>query len=212
MGAGVSLSIALFDIIRFYASPSPGLVNSQNETAWFNYAFWRANLIPTAISYSVIALDALLLAIAVYPLSNGYRRIFTISALVFLQEQLLVWGSWLDRLGSSPFHEFWHYDPFPILYWLIGDSVAVCFLFLALTALITVQISFRSIPKTLQIMSLSLVPLPLYVYIFDRGEFYIHFQSAVMSLSFITNPDLLVGCVAVFCLTSLYQKSGFHRK
>ncbi len=205
MGAGISFSAALFEAIRFYASPSANALSFQNEVTWLSYAYWRANLLPTSLSFSVVAFVMLLLSIAVYPLAQRYRRVFTVSIVAFLQEQLLVWGSWLDRLGSGFFPWLWHYDPFPILYLVTGESVAISVLFLACTALITVQISFRSFPKTIQVISLSLVPLPIYVYVFDRGEFYIHFQSAVSSLSFITNQDLLAGCIAVFCLSSLYQ-------
>jgi hypothetical protein len=146
-----------------------------------------------------------LLSTAIYPLGERNRKLFTIAMVVLLEEQLIVWGSWLASHGSRTFG-LWQFDPFPLLDSVLGGSVAVSFLLLSCAALVTVQSSYRSVPRTLQIMSLSLVPLPLYVYFFDRGEFYIHFQDAIASLSFITNLDLLIGCVAIFSATTIYQR------
>lgn len=203
--AGLLLSVALFSVVRFYTTPTVSTLSFQNQAAWLNYAIWRADLIPSAVGFVALVFVMVLLSIAVYPLQQKHRMIFTIFILVFLEEQLAVWGSWLFSHVPQP-SSLWVYDPFPLLSSVMGGSVAVSFLILACAALASVQLSFRSVPKTLQIISLSLVPLPLYVYFFDRGEFYIHFQDAATSLGFITNMDLLIGCILAFSLATAYQK------
>jgi uncharacterized membrane protein len=202
--AGLCVAAAVFYAIRFYTTPALNIANFPNEMAWFNYSLWRGSLIPTSNAFLAAAFVTSLLALSVFPLSSGKRKVFTIFMLSFLEEQLAVWGSWLYShipLVTS----LWRYDPFPLLYWVMAGSVAICFVIMAAAALVTVQISFKSIPRTFQIMSLSLVPLPLYVYFFDRGEFFIHFQDAVSVLSFVTNEDLLFACVGVFCLATVFQ-------
>lgn len=204
VAAGLCVSAAIFYAIRFYTTPALNVASFPNQLAWFSYALWRGSLIPTSNAFLAAAFVTSLLAVSVYPLASGKRKILTVFMLAFLEEQLAVWGSWLYShipLATS----LWRYDPFPLLYWVMGGSVAICFLILAGAALVTVQISFRSIITTIQIVSISIVPLPLYVYFFDRGEFYIHFQNAFSTLSFVTNQDLLYACVAVFSVTTACQ-------
>lgn len=198
------LAAAAFYTVRFYTTPAAGTLNFSSETAWLNYALWRASLLPTAGLLVAAAFVTSLLSAAIYPLSARARKFYTAFMILFLEEQLAVWGSWLySHIPLSI--SLWRYDPFPLLYWVTGGSVAFCFVIIACTALITVQISFKSIPRTIQIMSLSLIPLPLYVYFFDRGEFYIHFQDAIYALRFVTNYDLLIACVVIFSGVTLYE-------
>lgn len=200
----IVFSAALFYVIRYYTTASPYSLSFQNENAFLNYALWRGSLLPTSLNLFAIGFSGILLSISFYPLASKYRSLFTIFMIAFLEEQLAVWGSWL--LSHVPHYwTLWSYDPFPLLNSVIGGSVAICFFLLACSALVTVQIKFNSVPRTLQIMSLSLLPLPLYVYFFDPGEFYIHFQNALTSLSFVTNLDLLIVCIAVFSLSTSYQ-------
>ncbi len=202
--AGLCFSTAMFFVIRFYTSPSPYSLSFDSQNEFLNYALWRGSLLPTSINLIAIGFSTVLLSISFYPLVPKYRKAFTIFIIAFLEEQLAVWGSWL--LSHVPHYwTLWSYDPFPLLDSVFGGSVAICFFLLACAALVSVQIKFNSIPGTLQVMSLSLVPLPLYVYFFDSGEFYIHFQNALTSLSFITNSDLLVTCVLVFSFSTAYQ-------
>jgi len=204
---------AIFEVVRFYTTPKADALSFQNQTAWLNYSIWRAGLLPASLSLLALAFVTFLLSLAVYPLAPKLRKIFTISMLVFLEEQLAVWGSWLISHVPHP-TSLWVYDPFPLLDSVIGESVAVSFLILACATLVTLQITFNSIPRTLQIMSLSLMPLPLYVYFFDRGEFNLHFQDVVRSLSFFTNMDLLIACFTVFTFTTVYQivRWSVHRR
>ena len=69
---------------------------------------------------------------------------------------------------------------------------------------VTSYYTFNSLAKSIQIASLSLAVLPLIIYTLDGSEFYIHFEGAFSSFYFITNYSLLIGCVVVFSVTTIY--------
>ena len=74
-------------------------------------------------------------------------------------------------------------------------------------------IKFRASWVSLQILSASIIPLPLFVYFFDNREFYIHFVQAYgPEMGWVSNYVLLLFSSGVLISASIFQvvKKLFH--
>jgi hypothetical protein len=67
--------------------------------------------------------------------------------------------------------------------------------------------AFRKISRVLQTVAAALVPLPLMVWVWDRGDWTVHFTTPIVAtfLPWFTNELLFYGCLIVFSLATLYD-------
>ncbi len=80
------------------------------------------------------------------------------------------------------------------------------FLVLFLAVLAASLYRFASVRRVLQIGALSVIPLPMMVFLFDRIEFNTFFATVIdrLGLSWFSNALLLYLCIGVFALATVY--------
>jgi len=104
-----------------------------------------------------------------------------------------------------------HTPPFRVFKDL--ETLVMCLVIISCSFFLT-----RSVPKTMQIISLCVMPLGIDVYIWDRGEFWIHvslISSYSPYFSWFTNAIFLALSSSLFLFSSLYlhrQKLGWRLK
>lgn len=56
----------------------------------------------------------------------------------------------------------------------------------------------------------ALMPYPVLIFVFDRGEFYLHFARVLgqVGLGWFSNALLLLFCVVVFSISTFWPKRG----
>ena len=230
--SGFCYSVALCCLILFLNSPNQygnqimsSYLDANNYQGWFQYAVWRMSLLSDC--YICLALGILFSALtfAWLPLKNHETvlqkiertlygsRIITILfaiSIAILEIEFLAWAYELTVLLNFPsWSSFLH--PFfelgnSFVFGSLEPNQDFPYVFVALFAILFTSIKFRSIWKTLQILSLSVVPLPVYVYLFDNREFFVHFEDQFKTFFFVTNFDIMVGSLAIFGISLLIER------
>ena len=227
---GFCIGAAAFCYTLFLNSPNQdsnsllaGYLAKNNYNGWLNYAIWRTSLIPDCYVFLGVAILFSTFAIFWFPLKNrsivqkissnrtgtGCFNIILVALVVLLEIEFLAWAYELGDMLNDAYR--------PALLILVYDFANAVTLnnlqpgqdypfFVTILILAGVAaLRFRSIWKTLEILSLAVIPLPFYVYIFDDREFFVHFENQFKSFAFVTNFDLMVGAIAVFCFSLLVE-------
>jgi hypothetical protein len=136
------------------------------------------------------------------------RRILAISASIFELEL----GFWIIVVQRSvPLSNI---GPFAPLYVMVFEVPVGFFSYrefvcLALLIFITACsfVAFRKIPRVLQTITAALIPLPLMVWVWDRGDWTVHFTTPIVATftPWLTNEFLFYGCLVVFSLATIYD-------
>ena len=66
---------------------------------------------------------------------------------------------------------------------------------------------FRKIPRALQTITAALIPLPSMVWLWDRGDWTVHFTTPIVATftPWFTNEFLFCVCLVVFLLVTIYD-------
>lgn len=230
--SGLSFSAALFCLTVFLGTPDQDSSNvystyiaANNYNGWLNYAIWRGSLIPDFYLFTSIGIFFAFITLFWLPLRNertlaqvvmDSRRFSSCLTIVLvtlagiLEIEFLGWAYELGGLLHDTFRPNWllsvyNFGNFITFGNLQPNQDYPFFLTLVLVAAVA-SIRYHSVWKTLEILSLSMIPLPVYVYIFDEREFFVHFESQFKSFSFVTNFDVLIGSLLILTLSLLIER------
>jgi len=68
------------------------------------------------------------------------------------------------------------------------------------------RVVFGGVRRSVQAVSLSIIPLPALIYLTDRHEFFLHVTNVTAFLPFVTNAFVLVSAIGVFVVCSFYNQ------
>ncbi len=193
---------ALYFFVRYLTSPSPYTVSMleyslDHYNQWFQYRIWRLTLIPNTEFY--IGLGIFFLFVAFVFVSGATLSLALYSLIGVLEFGFVAWA--LNNSGLSFFARFIFSDAVEILTYKTGAAFYLILLFIVG---ILAALEFKSVAKTFLVISLSLIPLPLLIYYLEQGKLEAFTQNPYVRLSWLTNYNLFVGCLAILTVSSLY--------
>lgn len=229
---GFSLGAGLFCYTLFVSSPNQdsnsllaGYLAVNNYNGWLQYAIWRTSLMPDFYLFTGAGILFSIFALLWFPFKSSGTIVERLqstksrsdivscclpAAIGVLEIEFLAWAYELGGMLKDSTRPPWLLGFYNLANTLTLGNLQpgqdYPFLITVILVLFVTAIKFRSIWKTLQILSFSVIPLPVYVYLFDNGEFFVHFENQFKTFSFITNFDLLLGSISIFALSLLIDR------
>jgi hypothetical protein len=146
-------------------------------------------------------------------------KVVLVSTLVVLEAGFLLWVLFVYFYHAGAefgFQSAVTNRPLSILPFGPGDWTRCCpstpqdlwFFGLWFVAVLYGAYVLRSPRRVLQLATGALMPYPVLIFVFDRGEFYLHFARVLgqVGLGWFSNALLLLFCVTIFCLSTFYPR------